>query len=204
MDTKEQFFGQYDHHNKLVKKGLKQLLEPIRDKIPFKIDGNHDGTRAKEFNGISPSEWFCSEFGIPYLGELALVQLSVGKNSYTSYHHHITGSTGKKMNLNKLEELGGLWWFDLIWGEHTHRQQWGWKPIAYIDQKHKKTRIRKQYYINSNSMLGWSGYAITKNYSLGLTGLKVVRLSGIKSHPDVQVFDTFKEFVSYYESKTGK
>lgn len=202
MTPKEQYYGQFDlMTGRLVRKGLTQFVEPIKDRVPFKIDGNHDGTRAKEFNDIPPSEQWCKEMGIRYMEDLALLQLSVGFNSYTSFHHHISGSTGKKQNLNKLQDLGSDWWFDIVWGEHTHRTLQGNKPYITLDRKHKKVKVRKQYYINSNSMAGYGGYAKNKGYSPGITGFKVVKLSGKKQDPHITVFDTFRDFVDYYERR---
>jgi hypothetical protein len=199
MTPDEQYYGQFED-GKLIRKGLLQYLTPIKDKIIGKIDGNHDGTRAQEFNSMSPNKQFCKEIGIPYFGDLALFQMSVGHNSYTTYHHHISGSGGKRPNVNKLMDIAQGWWFDLIFGEHTHQRHWGYKPYAIIDQKHKKVRVRKQYFVNTNSMVAWSGYAKTKNYGLGLTGFNVVKLSGTKNDHSIQVFE-FKEFVDYYESR---
>jgi hypothetical protein len=193
MTPREQIKGQYEF-GKLKRKGLKQYLEPIKDRVVGKIDGNHDGTRLQEFNDMSTGEWLCDLLGIEYFGDLALVQFSVGKNAYTHFHHHITGSTGKKINLNKLQEKGSEWRLDVIWGEHTHRKQWGWEPYVDIDLRNRKPVVRRQYYINANSMLGWSGYAKTKGYSIGVTGIKVVEMSGKRKDRYIRVYDSFKDF----------
>lgn len=196
MTPREQIKGQYEYERggKLLRKGLLQHLEPIKDRIIGKINGNHDGTRMQEFNDMSPSEYLCDVLGIEYFGDLAFIHFSVGKNAYTHFHHHITGSTGKKLNLNKLQEKGEEFRCDVIWGEHTHRRQWGWETYVDIDLRNQKPVIRKQYYLNTNSMMGWGGYAKTKGYRLGLTGIKVIEMSGIKGNRYIRVYDNFQDF----------
>jgi predicted phosphodiesterase len=193
MTPREQIKGQYEY-GKLTRKGIIQYLEPIKDRIIGKIDGNHDGTRSQEFNDTSPGEWMSDLLGIPYFGDLALIQFSVRKNAYTHFHHHITGSAGKKINLNKLQEKGEEWRCDVIWGEHTHRRQWGSEYYVDIDLRNQKPIIRKQYFLNTNSLLGWSGYAKTKGYRLGITGIKVIEMSGLKNNRYIRVYDEFKDF----------
>lgn len=194
MTAREQYKGQYEN-GQLVRKGLFQYLEPIKDRIVGKIDGNHDGSRSQDFNDISPNEWLCDTLGIKYCGDLALVHFTINKNAYTHFHHHITGSTGKKQNLNKLQEKGEEWRCDVIWGEHTHRRQWGWENYIEIDLRNRKPLVRRQYYINCNSMLAWSGYAKRLGYRIGLTGIKVIEMSGVRNNKYIRVYDTFKDFV---------
>jgi hypothetical protein len=194
MTPKEQILGKYDG-KKLVKKGLLQHLEPVRHKIICKIDGNHDGTRATEFNDISPMIWLCGMLQIPYLGDLAIVQFSLPNNAYTHYIHHISGSTGKKLNLNKLQDKGSEFRCDVIWGEHTHRRHTGKEVYIDVDLRNRKPIVREQYYVNAGSFLSWSGYAKTKGYSVGITGCNIVEMSGIKGDRYIRIYEGMRNFL---------
>lgn len=194
MTAREQILGQFEG-KKLVRKGLLQYLEPIKDRIIAKIDGNHDGTRSQEFNDISPMMWFCDKLGIPYFGDLAIIQFSLPSNAYTHYVHHISGSTGKKLNLNKLQERGSEFRVDVIWGEHTHRRHTGKEVYVDIDLRNRKPVVREQYYVNAGSFLSWSGYAKTKGYSLGVTGCNVVEMSGVRGDRNIKVYEGLRSFL---------
>lgn len=194
MTPKEQLRGKYEN-GKLIKKGLIQLLEPIKDRIICKVDGNHDGTRAVEFNDISPMEWLCDTLGIRYFGDMAIVQFSVGSNAYTHFIHHITGSTGKKMNLNRLQEKGEEFRCDVIWGEHTHRRHFGSEVYVDIDLRNRKPVVREQYFVNASTFLSWSGYAKTKGYRIGKTGCNIVEMSGVRGKRGIRVYDGIENFM---------
>lgn len=194
MTPHEQLFGKFEN-NKLIKKGLLQHLEPIKDRIIGKIDGNHDGTRSQEFNSISPMEWFCERLGIDYYGDLAIIQFSLPNNAYTHYFHHISGSTGKKINLNKLQERGEEFRCDVIWGEHTHRRSYGSEVYVDIDLRNRKPIVREQYFVNANTFLSWSGYGKTKGYRINKTGINIVEMSGVKGNRYIRVYDSIELFL---------
>jgi predicted phosphodiesterase len=194
MTPREQIKGKYES-GKLVRKGLVQYLEPIRDRIIGKIDGNHDGTRAQEFNDMSPMEWLTDILDIPYLRDLALIQFSLANNAYTHYIHHISGSTGKKINLNKLQEKGEEYRVDVIWGEHTHRRHYGSELYVDIDLRNRKPVIKEQLYINASTFLSWSGYAKTKGYRINKTGVNIVEMSGVRGARGIKVYDGLDSFL---------
>ena len=170
-------------------KALAKYLEPIKDRILGKIDGNHDGTRAQEFNDISPMEWLCDMLNIRYFGDLAILQFVVGHNAYTHYFHHISGSTGKKMNLNKLQEKGEEFRCDVIWGEHTHRRHYGSEIYVAVDLYNKKPMVREQYFVNAGTFLNWSGYAKTKGYRINKPSCNIVEMCGIKGKWGIKVHE---------------
>lgn len=175
---------------------LEKLIQPIKHQIIGKIDGNHDGSRAKEFNDISPTEWFCDRNHIRYFKEYAILQFSLGDNAYTHYIHHRSGSSGKKLNLNKLQEKGEEWRCDIIWGEHTHKRHWASEIYVDIDLRNQKPVIREQYFVNANTFLSWSGYAIDFGYRINQTGINIVEMTGGRSrNRKVRVLDleTFQE-----------
>lgn len=192
MTPREQIRGQYKN-GKLIRKGLLQLFEPIKERVLGIIDGNHDGTRMKEFNSMSAAEIAADLMGIKYFGSLAFVELVVGKNSYTHFIHH-SGSTGKKMNLNALQDRAMTWDADLHWGEHTHRSNYGRDKVISYDRYNKKPIVRDRLYVNASSFLSWSGYAKDKLYPPGRTGVSIVEMNGLKGQRDIRVFERLKDF----------
>ncbi len=191
MTPREQVIGQFED-GKLVRPGAVQLFQPIRDRILCKIDGNHDGTRAREFNDIPPTEWMCSILQIPYLRELAILSLQVGRHNYSIYAHHISGSTGKRQNVGKLQEIGEQFRCDIIFGEHTHRRAHGSEIFMDFDAKHRPI-IREQYYVNANSFQSWGGYAKEKGYRISKTGPNIVELGGTRRY--VRIYSTVEDFL---------
>lgn len=175
---------------------FEELVKPIKHKIIGKIDGNHDGKRAKEFNDFSLSEHFCYRNNVTYFEDYAIFHFSIGKCAFTTYVHHRSGSSGKKLNLNKLQEIGEQWRCDIIFGEHTHKRHFGSEVYIDIDTRNKKPIVREQFFVNTNSFLNWSGYAIEQGYRPCKTGANVVELTGGRAENRrirVMDFDTFVE-----------
>lgn len=160
---------------------LEKLLEPVKSKIIGKIDGNHDTTRSKDFNDFSLMEWFCDRNNIRYFENYALLQFSIGKCAFTIHAHHRSGSTGKKINFSKPQSVGAEWRADIILGEHTHKSNWASDVYVDIDTRNRKPMIREQFYVNTNSFVSWSGYAIEQGYSINKTGCNVIELTGGRS-----------------------
>lgn len=168
---------------------LEKLIEPIKNQIIGKIDGNHDGTRAKDFNDISPMEWFCDRNDIRYFKEYAIIHFSLAKYSYTHYIHHRSGSTGKGLNLNKMQSKGEEYRCDFIWGEHTHKRHWASEIYVEVDTRNQKPVIKEQYFVNANTFLNWSGYAVDFGYRINKTGINIVEMSGKTMARKIRVLD---------------
>lgn len=173
---------------------LEKLIAPIKDRVLGKIDGNHDGTRGIEFNDFSISEWFCDRAGIRYFKEFAIIQFSVNKNAYTHFFFHRSGSTGKKLNLNKIQEEGEKWRTDVVWGEHTHKRHWASELYVDVDLRNQKPIIREQFFVNANTFLSWGGYARDFGYRINKTGINIVEMSGERGNRYIDVM-TMEQFL---------
>jgi hypothetical protein len=169
---------------------LERLIQPIKNQIIGKIDGNHDGTRGIDFNDFSISEWFCARTDIKYFREYALFHFTLGENAYTHFFHHRNGSTGNNMNVSKMQQKGAEWRTDVVWGEHTHKRHWASEVYVDIDLRNQKPIIREQHFVNANTFLSWSGYAIDQGYRINKTGINVVEMTGGTSKKrNVRVMD---------------
>lgn len=195
MTPKEQVKGKFES-GKLVRRGMLQIFEPIQDRIIGISDGNHNTTRLKEFNDMSAAEYYADISGVKYFGALAMIEFVVGtgKNSYLHFIHH-SGSTGKRKNLNALQDRAINWDADVMWGEHTHKDLFGRDTVVYYDRKNKKPMVRDRLYVNGNSYLSWSGYAKDKLYSPNKTGATILEMSGKRGGWDVRVYERVKDFV---------
>ena len=200
MTPREQVKGKFDKYGLLERKGMLQLLAPIEDRIVGIIDGNHNTTRLKEFNDMSCAEYYSDLTGVPYLGPLAIIEIVVGKNSYVHFVHH-SGSTGKRKNLNNLQDRVWNWEADVHWGEHTHKDHYGRDTVVSFDRKNKKLMVRDRLYINGNTFLSWSGYAKDKLYSPNTTGCTIVEMSGKNKEWDMRVWERIKDFAELKAKK---
>lgn len=200
---KEQIKGRFVN-GKLERKGLVQLFEPLieRNRIVGITDGNHNTTRLKDFNDMSGAEYFSDITGVPYFGALAIHEFVVGqgKNSYVNFIHH-SGSTGKRKNLNALQDRVFHWEADVHWGEHTHKDHYGRDTVVYYDRKNKKPLVRDRVYVNGNSYQSWGGYAKDKLYDPNTTGAKVLEFSGKRGKWDIRVYERVKDFVELVYNK---
>lgn len=196
MSPREQIKGKYDVYGNLVNRGLVQIFEPIQDRILGIIDGNHNTTRLKEFNDMSAAEYYSDLTGVPYYGALAMVEFVIGngKNSYLHFLHH-SGATGKRKNVNALQDRVFNWEADVHWGEHTHKSHFARDTVVYYDRKNKKPLVRDRLYINGSSYLSWSGYAKDKLYAPNETGCKIVEMSGKRGEWDMRVYERVRDFV---------
>jgi len=69
-----------------------KLLEPIRNKILFALEGNHS-LRSWYASGFSVERHIAESLGIPFPGLEVIAQINVGKQSYKLHATHGTGST---------------------------------------------------------------------------------------------------------------
>jgi hypothetical protein len=132
---------------------------------------------------------------------MAILQFSVGKNAYTHFIHHISGSTGNNLNLAKLQKKGEEFRVDVIWGEHTHRRHWASEIYMDIDLRNKKPVVREQFFLNASTFLSWSGYAKTKGYRINKTGINIVEMSGLQGARAIKIYSDIPAFLSSYKGE---
>ena len=96
-DIYEQVYSPRDQLKKVVK-----ILKPIKNKILFVIDGNHE-QRTTRVAGLKPSEDISALLEVPYGGFSCFARFKVDAKYgiFTAYFHHNTGggyTKGGKVN----------------------------------------------------------------------------------------------------------
>jgi hypothetical protein len=175
-----------------------KIFTPIKDKIDFAIDGNHE-LRIMDMCGYSPTVAICHELGIKYYGYSAVMCYTVGRGgkkgrgnriSYVVYAHHTNGggaTPGGKMNrIDKLRQI--VVNADLYVGSHNH--QLGVIPVTsyVVDTSHGKINQMRQVLVDTGGYLGWEdNYSEAKMLPPGKIGSPRIRLSGVRHDVHVSV-----------------
>lgn len=167
------------------------LLEPIKDKILFVSNGNHEN-RTYKSDGVDImkiiakqldlEDKYCSEGGILFLrfGKQDKNHHS-RKQSYSVYITHGTGG-GKKAGgkVNRLEDLAGIADCDVYIHGHTHlplifkqgfyRLSWQNSTVALVDK----------LFVNSSAQLNYGGYGQVQGFKPASKSSPVIYLNGCR------------------------
>lgn len=158
---------------------LIKLLEPIKDKILYMAQGNHE-YRTSVLAGIDPLRYVAKALGLLENGRYSdnsyvlNVQFGANKNkrsplSYVIYGIHGSGTGGRRMGstVNCLEEMTKIIPnANLYVHSHTH------VPINYTDRcfvfntHTKQVEEFKRTFVNTNSFQDYGGYAERYGYKL--------------------------------------
>lgn len=159
-------------------------FEKILDKIPFVIDGNHDGQNGSRWvaSGMSPAKHLADSLNITHIKYGALLQLTLPSSDYKRepktinlFMFHCAGKTSGtaksvdntfKMAMAQLQELKIV--PDAIFGGHFHSNSNGLFPTdVYVYNKSGKLVgiKRKDVIVVSDSTLQEkSDYALAAGY----------------------------------------
>lgn len=134
------------------------LLEPIADKCLGLVGSNHHHRIEKEI-GMSLDKLFCKELGIPFLGETAIVNVTVGRCAYYIGLAHAVGggrTQGAKTNASfRLSEVyQGL---DLYMTGHTHSYRHFVTNQTVVDRKRNKLTTVESHFLTTGHFLDWDG-----------------------------------------------
>lgn len=163
-----------------------ELLEPIKDRIIGGVEGNHEDRAYKEL-GFLPIQMIMARLGLsitdcyaPVGGVLFVTIDSAkhGKTVYTLYFKHGSGG-GKTMGVkaNRLNEMKYELMADIYLRAHDHGQI-AFTTQTYIPVPEKKSIAPMRHlHVNSNTFLGWGGYAIKCGYQAGFTGAPAIYLT---------------------------
>lgn len=150
-----------------------RLFEPIKDKILFACDGNHE-TRTYKETGISPTEIIADKLGIPFTETTWYLFLAFGKNNgrdtrntvYSFYGAHGSGggsTIGSKMN--RLTKLGNYSDADCIIHSHTHVPATFKEDTFRVDYRKRGITQITRTFVNTNAFLKFGGYGAVKGFS---------------------------------------
>lgn len=158
---------------------LIKLLYPIKDKILYMTQGNHE-YRSSVLAGIDPLRYVAKALGLLEKGRYSdnsyILNLQFGKNKtpktpnqFIIYGIHGSGSGGRRMGstVNALEDLTKICPnADLYLHSHTH------VPIHYTDiclMYNRQRRYVEEFsrtFVNTCSFVNYGGYAERFGYKL--------------------------------------
>lgn len=158
---------------------LIELLTPIKDKILYMTQGNHE-YRTSLLVGIDPLRSVARELGLVKNGRYSdnsyMITLSFGKrnglmgvrNSYSIFGMHGSGG-GRRIGstANVLEDMANIIPnADLYIHSHTHNTLSFNKPIYIYNKMNKKLEYHDRVFFNTNSFVKYGGYAERKAFAM--------------------------------------
>ena len=170
---------------------LKQELLPIAEKCLGVVSSNHTG-RVRDLTSLDLDEVFCGELGVPYLGDLGLINITCQRTSYfVAMHHGVGGGKGKGGKINGLEDMERIVpGADVYLTGHTHQYMAFINDNAYIDRKRNLLSYHKAWFCTTGHFLNWDGsYAQRLKLRPAPKGAAVALLassmSGVSANKDV-------------------
>lgn len=172
------------------------IFKPYASQIVGAIDGNHEA-RLLDMFGMSPTQSFCREIGVPYCKWSALVRFKVGKRTtdhahwrqnYYVYLHHSTGggaTIGGKMNRAvKLRDI--VEGVDCYCIGHNHQLACAPQDVYYPSQH--GIQKRRIWYVDCGLYLSWDdSYAEKGMLAPTKLGSPRIRFDGIQHDVHVSI-----------------
>lgn len=165
------------------------LLSPVKDKILFAVQGNHEARTYRE-SGVDLTAIIMSELGLRdlYCHESAVLFLRVGQQTADNHHRPVPylifaqhGSGGGRKEggkINRLADMANIIDADIYIMAHTHlpatmrtsffRSSWANKSIDKVDH----------LFVNTSSQLDYGGYGETGQFKPSSTRTPIIYLSG--------------------------
>ena len=195
MDTKGSKGNVYHqkHPPSKQKRLLREMLEPIKEKILCIQGGNHDELRTEEdaTNILDVAEYL----GVTYTETEACLKVPVGakkKNGkpsvYSIYATH-GWSNGRLVGskANNLHRLSDIVLADVYFISHTHTQI-AFPDSFYVPDLHNNNvRLVTRYYVNSGSYQKRGQYPKSKGMRPTVLGTPLVLLHGEEKGVEVRI-----------------
>ena len=168
------------------------LLEPIKDKVLFIANGNHEN-RAYKSDGVEIMRLIAKQLGLEsrYSSEGGVLFLRFGevrqhgrhriKQSYAIYITHGTGggkSVGSKVN--RLEDLVGIVDADIYLHSHTHLPVIFKQAYYRVSWQNSSVAFVEKMFVNTSAKLNYGGYGQIQGYKPSSKVTPVIYLNGCK------------------------
>lgn len=129
----------------------------IKHKCLGIVSSNHHARVEKEM-GLSLDKCVARELGIPFLGPLGRLKLTVMRTSYFMALHHGVGSSGsmrggKALSLERMSRM--LPGCDIYMQGHTHSFQHFINAAPYVDKKRDRVGKVDCHYVTTGHFLKW-------------------------------------------------
>ena len=171
------------------KREMANILSPIREKILFCIDGNHERRSGKDADD-SPCYDIMAKLDLEHLyrEDIAFLKLQFGNvnndglrnPTYTIVGMHGSGGgslTGSSINKN--ERMGmAIDNMDALIVGHSHRPAVTQPGKIYIDTRNNLVKVKPFKVITATSWLNWGGYSAQKQLTPTTHALQTLTLRG--------------------------
>lgn len=178
-------------------KYLVGLLMPIKDKIIFLDEGNHEGRLSKD-TSIHILELVARELGVPFVEEGAVVYIQCGRDAeerhperrlvYIVYATHGSGggrTEGGKMNA--LAQLASIADADIYIHSHVHLPGAFKRKFYRTNANSKKSRSVTKLFVSTASALEYGGYGQKMKFAPASNDNPVIYLDGRKHEMNARV-----------------
>lgn len=140
-----------------------ELINPIKHKCLGIVGSNHHKRLENEV-GLNLDETICALSGIPYLGDIGVIDVTVDNCSYyLVLHHGVGGGRTIGAKANELARLGDIIsGADIYMQGHTHQLDYFPLESPYIDRKRKSVQTVCNHFFTTGHYLSWDeSYAQT-------------------------------------------
>ena len=169
-------------------KYLIALLEPIKDKIIFIDEGNHERRATKE-TSIHMLEMVAQTLGVPFVEEGAVIFIRCGRDqeerhpenriTYVVYATHGAGcgrTEGGK--LNAVARLASIVDADIYIHSHVHLPGAFKRNFYRTDTRHRKTCSVTKLFVSTAAPLDYGGYGQIAKFAPASNDNPVIYLDG--------------------------
>lgn len=173
---------------------VREMLEPIKDKILLITTGNHEIRTDKETD-ISLMEHLSIMLDLEdkYSNEGAVIVLRVGeiKGSKTTnqekprqvvYTMYVTHGSGGARMTNAATSLSPIIDVDIYIHSHTHQPDIKYSAMYRVDTKNNTTNKFDKMFVVTGSTLDYGGYAQIKKYIPSSNRNPIIILDGRKKY----------------------
>lgn len=161
---------------------IRGYLEPLRDRILFMTNGNHENRQWKR-TGTDVSKHLAEAFGCFYSKNGGMVNLNVGKQSYYMFLTH--GHSGGQANI--WSEPEKRWSFnpqaDIVALGHIHHL--ATKAVPKFEIVNGDLRRRYVHFVRTGSFLTNASYAMEVGYPPTLDGSPILTFHGKRKEIEV-------------------
>ena len=168
-------YDQKENPNEQIQSIIK-ILKPLSKQILFFHQGNHE-RRSVTYCGVSPGNYISDALGIPYVENMSLIDVFVGKQKYRLFTWHGAGSAQSTAGRIKvLERQSESFTADLYAQGHGHDLFSTTIPHREIVNDKFKDIFR--HYILTGSFCSWdSSYAEVNGYKMMKLGCPKITLN---------------------------
>jgi predicted phosphodiesterase len=155
---------------------LINILKPIQNKILFYHCGNHE-RRTYTMTGVNPGKLIAGTLTVPYIDNMALTDILVGKQSYRLFTWHGAGSAQTTAGRVKvLERQAETFSADLYAQGHNHDLFSTTIPFREIVNNTFRDIFR--HFVLTGSFVKWdSSYAEMNGYKMMKLGCPIITLN---------------------------